>query len=348
MQKLRKNIIIVFGFQIFVFSFLLMPLYAQAQAVSDPLQYIVAPEVPGPNQLVLLEVQGVGSFLGNASISWSKDGVVEKSGAGARTYSFTTKELGQPTRIRVAIQSDTNGSYSKEFIFIPSLVNLVWEADTTVPPFYRGKALYSAGSPLKVAAFPIVFSGGLQIAPSALSYQWSHNDEPVPEASGLGHSTFSFDGDLLQTQETVSVDVYYGRARVARGEIAVAAVEPGILLYARDPLRGTEWNRALPAGIQLNASEITLQAAPYYFSAASFRAGQLGFNWTLEGEPVVGPSSAYGILTLRQAGAGQGSAMVEVSAENRDSNAFTQLARQGLQIVFGQQNSSLLSSFFGL
>jgi len=339
MQKLR-NIALI--------ALLLAAGVAHAQAVSDPLQYTVSPETPGPNQLVLIEVQGVGTFLGNAAITWSQDGTVVQSGVGERIYRFTTKGLGQTTRIRIAIRSDTNGSYNKDFTFTPSLVNLIWEADTTVPPFYLGKALYSAGSALKIAAFPVAFAGGSQIAPSALSYQWSRNDEPVPGASGLGRTTFSVMGDQLQLQESVSVDVLYGSTKVARGELVIPATEPVVLFYQRDALSGTRYNTALPGAIQLNASEITLQAEPYYFSGASKRAGQLSYTWTLNGDPASGPDSGRGLLTLRQAGAGQGSATVEASIENKDNNAFIQTARAALQIVFGRQNSSLLNSFFGI
>ncbi len=131
------------------------PALAGAQSLPDPVQYAVAPEVPGPNQSVVIEVQGVGQLLGNSTITWSNNGTVAQRGTGLSRYSFTTGALGSRTTISVAIQS-TQGTFTHTFVFVPSLVNLVWEANTTVPPLYRGKALYSAGSPLKVVAVPVV------------------------------------------------------------------------------------------------------------------------------------------------------------------------------------------------
>jgi hypothetical protein len=331
-----------------ILSLLLFASVAHAQAVSDPLQYTLAPETPGPNAPVIIRVDGVGNFLGNAMVTWTKDGVVALRGIGERTFSFTTGALGTRTSIHISIQSDTNGSFVKDFVFSPSLVNLVWEADTTVPPFYRGKALYSAGSPLKIVAFPSIFFGGSQIAPQALSYQWSRNNEPVPEASGLGRSSYTLGGDQLELGESIGVDLSYGNTKVAHGEIVVPAANPQVLLYYRDALGGTRWGQALPATIQLNASEITVQAEPYYFSAASKKAGGLAYSWTLDGNDIHGPDSGRGILTLRQAGAGQGSAALAVSVDNQDTSAFIQSARAALQMIFGQQNSSVFSSFFGL
>lgn len=349
MQKPRNYKLLAFSLQLLAGGVFLLPLDAHAQTVPDPVQYIVASETPGPQELVIIEAQGVGSFLGNATLTWSQDGKVAEQGVGKRVFKFTTGPLGSNTRIRVSIQSDTAGSFSKDFSFTPALVNLVWEADTSVPPFYRGKALYSAGSPLKIVAFPTVFNGASQVAPQALSYQWYRAGDLVPESSGLGRNTFSIDGDQLHAQEAIAVDLYYGSRKAARGELLVPAVEPGIILYHRDALRGTRWEQALPAGgIQLQASEMTVQAEPFFFSNSSKKAGRISYLWTLNGEEISGPDSTRGLLTLRQSGTGAGSAMLEVKAQNNDTNAFIQQAAVALQIVFGQQEQSIFSSFFGL
>ena len=236
----------------------LLAFYAHAEQV-EPLQFIAAPETPGPREQVMIEAQGIGNFLGNADIIWSVDGKAVKRGMGERTFIFTTGALGERTSVRVTIDSETQGFFSRTFTFTPSLVNLVWEADTTVPPLYRGKALYSAGSPLKVVAFPTVYSGSSRVAPSALSYQWERGGESVPEASGLGRYGFSFSGDQLKNAETVGVDVYYGNTKAARGEITISAAEPQVLFYERDPLRGILYEKALPAAISL-AGTVVLKA----------------------------------------------------------------------------------------
>ncbi len=322
------------------------PAYTHAQALPAPIQYVVYPEVPGPNQTVTIEAQGVGSFLGDAGITWTQDGKTVQSGIGVRKYTFTTGVLGQKTTVGISIDS-SQGAFSKTFSFTPSLINLVWEADTTVPPFYPGKALYSAGSSYKVVAFPTVYSGSSRISPNALSYQWSRAGESVPDQSGLGRYIFVGQGDQLQASEDISVDVYYGTSKVGKGEISISASDPVIVLYERDALRGAIYDAAIPQAISLQAKEITLQAEAFYFSVAAKNGGMMQYAWTINGESTAGPDTARGVLTLRQSGQGEGSAAVGITVQNTNPDQFVQTAATTLQIVFGAAKNTILN-FFGL
>lgn len=320
---------------------------ASAQVVAAPVQYVLDPELPGPRQTVRIEAQGVGTFLGSANIVWSQDGRVLLQGVGERKFSFITGALGSKTTVRVDIDS-SEGRFTKTWVFSPSTVNLLWEADTTVPPFYLGKALYSGGSSYKVVAYPTVYnSSGARILPSALGYQWSRTDKKIPDQSGLGRNVLRMTGDQLQQSEDIAVDVYYGAAKVARGEISIAAATPGVVLYERDALRGVIYDTALPQAISLTNQEITIQAEPFYFSNAAKRNGLLPFSWTLNDQPVTGPDTDKGILTLRQSGSGSGTATLGVSVQNTDPDQFVQTANTTLQLVFGTTGNTFLN-FFGI
>lgn len=338
MSKWLRNIFICIG--------LLLAGSAHAQSLGtgvDPVQYIVAPETPGPHAPVDITVQGVGTFLGDATVTWSVDGTVAKQGIGASTFSFTTGSLGQQTQVKLTINSATQGTITHLFTFIPSTVDLVWEADTSVPPLYRGHALYSAGSSLNVVAFPTVIVSGKKVAPQSLSYQWTLNDNPVPSASGTGKYTFSFTGDQLQTAEQAGVDVYFGSLKVGHGELAIPAYQPELLFYNKDPLRGIVWEQAVPPSIALNVPEITLQAQPYFFA----NNGTYSWSWTMNGAPTSGPDSDRGLLTLRQNGKGQGSTQLGVALQNLSGTQLIQSAQTALSIVYGQKPSGI-SSFFGI
>jgi hypothetical protein len=331
---------------ILIFAPLLVAGIAHAQSLGtgvDPVQYIVAPETPGPHQSVSITVQGVGTFLGDATVTWSVNGAIAKQGTGASDFSFTTGNLGQQTTIKLTIDSATQGTITHLFTFIPSTIDLVWEADTSVPPLYRGHALYTPGSTLKVVAFPTVIVGGKKVAAESLSYQWSINDNPVPASSGTGKSTLSFIGDQLNDGESVAVDVYFGSLKVGRGELTIPAAQPQILFYNKDALRGIVWDQALPSAIALNATEITIFAQPYFFA----NNGSWSWNWTMQGSPVTGPDTDKGLLTLRQTGAGQGNADLTASIQNLSGTQLVQSAQAALQIVFGQKASGI-STFFGI
>ena len=322
--------------------------HAFAQAVPPPVQYVVTPETPGPKTSVTIEVQGVGSFLGDAAITWTQDGKTVLQGTGTRDYTFTTGGVGKKTTIEVAVDS-SQGFFSKTFTFNPSKINLVWEADTSVPQWYAGRALYSAGSSYKVVAFPTVFMSGTRIAPSALSYQWSYRGDSVPDASGLGRYVFTNQGDQLQNSEDVGLDVYYGTTKVGTASLSISTVAPTLLLYPRDALRGEILDSALPStGISLSSQELTVQAEPYYFDNNSLKNGSASYDWSLNGNPISGPDSSRGILTLRQTGQGQGDASLGVEVQNTNANQFVQNASANIRIVFGQQTGSSLLNFFGL
>lgn len=322
---------------------------AHAQSQPPPLQYTVAPETPGPNQVVNIQVAGVGTFLGDSTITWQQNGKTVDSGIGHESYTFTTGAIGTATTIHVVIVSPTQGTFTNDFFFAPSVVDLVWEADTSVPLFYAGKSLYSAGARLKVVAFPTIAQGKSIASVNSLSFQWSQGGTPVPDQSGIGKNTFTFNGDQIHNSETVSVDIYLSGAKVGHGEIVIPAQSPQVILYDSDPLRGELLDRALPSSFDLNTNEVTLQAEPYFFSNQSIKNGALTFSWTLNGSETSGPDSAKGLLTLRQAGQGTGSATVGVSVQDTNPTTLIQAASEALQITFGGQASgSSLSSFFGL
>ena len=337
------------GVTLCVFTFV-FTMQAHAQSLgteADPLRMLVSPEVPGPNTSVRMEVQGIGTFLGNATITWRQNGAVVKTGVGERVYSLTTGALGSVTRVSVTVNSATEGLLTREQTFIPSAINLVWEADTYTPPLYRGKALYTPGAQVTVTAFPQVVANGRTISANNLSFQWERNGNPAPQLSGQGRSTFTFTGNQLRTSESVGVDVYFGGALVGRGSITISAVTPRIVLYPRDPLRGILYDQALPSAISLTSREITLQAEPFFFSRSSLANGSLTYQWELNNRSTTGPDAGRGILTLRKTGEGTGSAVIGVELQNTDGTKILQAAEAAVRIIFGQTTGGF-GSFFGL
>ncbi|MEI7719699.1 MAG: hypothetical protein WCI89_00620 [bacterium] len=317
-------------------------------AAPDPLQYILSPETPGPNALEYIEINGVGTFLGDSQITWSMNDKVVQSGVGQSTLKFMTGGVGSATHIHVDIKSPTNGSFSKDFVFAPSTVNLLWEADTSVPPLYLGKALYSAGSHVRVVAFPTIVSGRSLLGVDKLSFQWKLNGDAQPASSGLGRNVFGFDGSQLHSEEAVSVDVLFNGKKVGQADIVIPASNPQVVIYDHDALRGELLDGAFQNNLSLGQSEVTLQAQPYYFANSSVQNGNLLYAWTLGGQDANGPDSARGMLTLRQTGQGAGAAAVGVSIQNTDNSKLVQAAQNNLQITFGQAAKSLFSSLFGL
>ncbi len=335
MQKLRN----IF----FIFAILFGgTVYTQAQSVDtlSTVQFLVSPEAPGPNQTVTIEAQGVGGFLGDANLTWQQDGKTILSGVGEHSFSFTTGAVGKQTRISVSINSASKGAFTKDFVFVPGTVNLLWEANTSAPPLYRSKTLYSPGSLIKVVALPQILYNGSYLSSNSLSFQWSVNNEPVTTQSGLGRSTLIYSGNQLNQNESLSVDVFLSGSKVAHADLLVPTVSPELLLYVKDPLRGILFDQALPGAVSLSGAELTLSAQPYYFANESFLQKTLVYTWTLGGQAVSGPDADQGVLTLRQSGSGKGQSSLSVELQNTDTYKFFQTAAVKLQILFGAQTSS--------
>jgi hypothetical protein len=343
LEHMLRNLILLLA------GFLLSTSAVYAQSVApDPVQYVVTPENPGPNQRVTIEVNGVGQFLGDANITWQQNGSVVSAAQNQMTFSFTTGGVGAVTRISLRINSPTKGLITHDFIFNPSVVNLVWEADTYTPTLYKGKALYTAGSPLRVVAFPTVMIGGALVPTSKLSFQWYRNDTIDPSVSGLGKHVFTFVGDQLQKEEDVSVVVYSGTTQVGKGEVIIPVSNPQVIFYVQDPLRGELLEQGYLGRATMAQTETTFKAEPYFFANNSIRRGQLQYQWTLNDQDTTGPDATKGLLTLRQTGSGTGSANLGVSIQNTDSSRFVQAASATLNLVFGQQSGSAFTNFFGL
>ena len=334
-------------------AFLLHAPAAHATVVGSappPVQYIVSPEAPNAGETVYIQVNGVGNFLGESPITWTQNGKVVSQGIGKRNFSFTVGGFGSQTVIGVTITSAHNGIIRNQWTFNPSLVNLVWEAHTTVPPFYDGKALASPGSSVTVTAFPVVVAGGVRQSPANLVYQWKLNGDPQPSRSGIGFRSFTFTTSQIHSQEEVSVDVLLSDAntKVAYSDISVPLVEPELVLYEHDPLRGVLYDRALggSGSFTMSGTEMTVRAEPYFFSAESVMGRVLKYAWQINGNDTTGPNTAAGELTLRQTGTGPGTADLSVSLQNQDTSKILQGAQYNAQVLYGLAARS--STLFGL
>ncbi len=333
MKKFRTilYLLLVYGF-LFSFS------YAQSlSTLPNSIQFTVTPETPGPNEPVRIDMQGISSLLETATITWRVNGKTVSSGIGNTSLYFVTGYLGSKSTVHVSVTS-AEGVFSQDFVFIPSVINLVWEADTTVPPLYKGKALYSAGSVIRVVAFPEILQGRSLVSANTLSFQWSLNQTLVPEQSGVGKTVFTFQGDQLKSDENVSVDIFSGNSKIGHGAITINAVKPQLELYTLDPLRGEIIDTALFSPYILQKNEVSVVAEPYFFSTT----GNFAYTWSLNGSGVSGPDTQKGILTLRQTGQSAGSAFIDVQLQNTASDQLVQAGTASLQIILGSIRTPLL------
>jgi hypothetical protein len=159
----------------------LLPLAVLAQTQSLPIsnQKVLStkfstlrtsPEFPGPNTKIKVRIEAYGVDIGNAKIIWSIDGVPTYEGNGLTEISFTTKNLGEKTVVTVTAFTTVGRRLDDEITIEPAEVDLLWEAKTYVPPFYKGKALPTYASDVRVTAMPRL--GSVTADPNEYSYVW--------------------------------------------------------------------------------------------------------------------------------------------------------------------------------
>jgi hypothetical protein len=157
---------------------------------------------------------------------------------------------------------------------------LLWQAtDSYTPPFYRGKALPTTGSEIKVVALPEIKVGTSMSNPKNLVYVWKKDYTNQPDAGGYGKNSFSYVNDYLQKSNTISVTASTLDSRYSSGDdITLGVFEPKIVFYKNDPSLGTLWESAVLDGHRVMGNEV-IQAAPYYISPKEILIPTLTWDW---------------------------------------------------------------------
>lgn len=271
------------------------------------------PALPAPREKVVLTLTSYAVNLDTASISWSVNGTPALSGKGVKSFSFFAGEAGEAARVSVSV-APTGGQASIQSITLtPGEVDLVWEAvGSYAPPFYRGKALPSSESEIRVIALPNMKSGGTRLKAENLVYRWKRNQKTELGSSGYAKNSLSFKGGYEETLDRVEVTATTQDGAVgARGGAAIAISAPLIVFYEDRPLEGIHYEEALPARFTLGNEEMKVVAEPYFFSSREKDA--LPFEWRMNGKRTEGNEEDKSSITLRTPVGGSGIAALFLS-----------------------------------
>ena len=308
-----------------------LPVISFAQSsFSSELGVDISPNYPRPNETVSINLSLYTADLNSALITWYRDGESVLEGRGETRYSFQMGPVGKETKIEIQIELLGGTSFSKTFTLNPASVDLVWEADSYVPPFYKGKALHAMQGRLKIVAMPEFVKNGARISPQNLIYEWSNDVEGNQSQSGYGKNTLILNGSILGRGESVEVLVTDPvNNLVAQGFIDVSPVDPEIIFYENNPYYGHIFDSAITNTFDLNAEEVQIWAAPYYFSKES--AGNLKYEWQLNNATVTNLSDSRTAIFKKPEGE-RGESNISLSIENL--NRILQQASASLKIKF--------------
>lgn len=296
------------------------------------------PASPQPGESVTIRATSPITPLANADITWSQNGVIKSHGVGQTTFTTTLESLGKATTIVFSAQSASGISMQKSLIFNPGIIDIVWEAHTTTPPFYRGKALPTRGSSVTFTALPtIIGAGGSTLSSNGLIYTWKKDNQSLGNLSGYGRNSITIPGGWLDHASTYSVDAatLAGSAQnvpPTSGSIIYSPdAVPMILFYERSPLDGVLYNHAF-GGSQASfpSNSVVIRAEPYYFSSDLYSNPRALFSWQLGLQPIPASEPLSNEVTFAENSATQAPSdiMLEING-----GALFQDAQQTLTIV---------------
>lgn len=306
--------------------------YSETPTVGD-WRAEVFPSNPEPNQEVTIQLASYLVNMDACNIHWAKDSKPASGGIGEKTFSFQTAPLGKTVGVSVAIYCDGQDPWQKSFVFQSNDVDLLAEADSYTPPFYRGGAKVTAGTQVRIIAIPQVFNAsGSQVDASTLIYRWSKDGKTMTTSSGYGKNTVVIPAPDVSGQNLVKVEISsLAGDLLATKSILVRQDYPSVLLYENKPLLGIQWQKTAGASLTLPSGEITLVAEPYFFSNSSLANNQTSFNWQMNDKEFT-PGNDPRTILLRQLENQSGQAKISVQVQDQIARSS---AQNSLVINFG-------------
>lgn len=300
--------------------FLALPAFAQVNLTGTSALTISAnPAYPVPSSVVTLTAESPLLDLEDSDIEWTVNG--KPAGSGESTQ-VTLGALGTQTDVSVTV-SGSSGSDSAQLSIVPTSIDLLWEANSYVPPFYKGRAVPGSGSSIRVLAIPHFVESGNTGVPSAdIDFTWSVNGAVDRAQSGIGESSATFPAAILYGNDVIQVTADTADGSLSgEASVTVTTQDPQLVLYEDNPLFGVMYHQAIPQTSSAAESETSFAATPYFANATSANDPSLSYAWTVNGSPVATDEQDPSEITVNAQSAG--TADVSVSLSNPSDPFFS-------------------------
>ncbi len=304
-----------------------------------PLTVDLYPEIPGPNQAVEVRIESYATDLNRAQITWTLNGKVLEQGIGIKTFNFTTGNLGVVSNLTITVETSDGNISSQNMKIGPAEVDILWEAQTYTPPFYKGRALPSYQSKIKLVAVPNMMQAGTKISPNTMVYKWKKDGEIMNQVSGFGKSIIYLEDPvpLDGTQIDVEASSLDGTIKATK-RIYLTQIAPKVLIYEVSPLKGTQLQSAINSIFNLTKQEIKFAAVPYFYSSLSPKASTK-YTWFLNGSALSGQTKPEISFSTQEGQEGT----AQISVEARHTDRVFQRASAEASIAITKLNNSEVS-----
>ena len=127
-------------------------------------------------------------------------------------------------------------------------IDLLWEANTTTPPLYKGLALPSPESSVRVVAIAsYIDETGRQYSNDELLFRWEQNGLPIEGGATLGNNIVEIEaGNYLTNSQSIRVFVRpITKNEAGSAVIRIPFVETEVLFYEESSIYGRLFNLTL-------------------------------------------------------------------------------------------------------
>lgn len=309
-----------------------------------PLTLTVIPEHPAPGESVHLTIQSYSIDLNRSDITWSVNDKIIAQGAGIKDITVRAGALGTRTSIVViATENDENVGQAAAII-APTEVILLWDSDSYVPPFYKGRSLAGTSATLHAYALArLSTASGVPIPERDIIYTWSRGGTVLNSLSGRGKSSISLQGPALYGSDTLGVQAESSdRSVQGVASARIPATDTALELYENHPLFGILFHRAFAGDVNTNENEEKVTAVPYFAHVVSPSDSSLTYEWHVNDSPIAPNSDEPQTLTITAQNY-TGPARISLSLTNANdilmrATNLSRLIFGGASNVFGSGN----------
>ncbi len=285
----------------------------QIPDIQEQISVDISPTIPRPGDEVTINIEAYGTDLNRAFVSWTFNGKKLLSGTGEKQVKFYVGQVGSTNTVNLSVTPVNGPAIVKTFSFTPAEIDMLWEANTYTPPFYKGKALFTPQAEVTFVAIPNMIAKGSRVSPSQAVYKWKVGFDVQGDKSGYGKNTFVFNGPIILRDNKVSVEGYSSADSgvAGTGSYVLQAKDPSALIYEDSALYGVLFNRALYGQYQMTDNEKKFNVYPFFFSGKNKNADII-YEWSLNDTRIPSPDTDN-TMTFRKTEDQKGDARVAVS-----------------------------------
>jgi hypothetical protein len=213
-----------------------------------------------------------------------------------------------------------SGSSQQSAVGGSSPIDILVDSDSYVPPFYRGRALPSAGTNIRLQAIPYFKNAdGSSVPTSDIIFTWKQDDRVIGNVSGLGKSSVVLPAALLYGTTNIEVDAESSDdTSFGTAVLSIPSVVPPLILYEDNPLLGITYYRALGSDTTITDTEMTFAVVPYFAQIQSPNDPQLSYVWTVNGSNILPDPKDPSEITLNSKDS-SGAATIGLSLSQSDN-----------------------------